>query len=80
MALTLQDRYDIGLDVLGYKRDWRARTRKYHVWTYNPSPVKIYTGRGGSVRMGLTVASSTPVTEEFKRKLIENWKNREVVL
>jgi len=68
MAQTLQDQFLAAFLARGLKM--KKRTFKYVVVEVPGTVQNYYLGRAGAVRIGRTIASSVPISEAAKDKLL----------
>ena len=67
---TLHDRYVAALQKGGAVIE-PSKTKKYTVLRRIDGR-NYYVGRSGAVRLGTTVAGSVPISDNFKKKLLES--------
>ena len=70
--MKLHDKYQTALEAHGWQVDLKARSTKYTVMHKDSDPQKIYLGRSGSVRRGSNLSDSFPVSDAYKKRLLES--------
>ena len=71
--MTLRERYAVGLEAMGWGRDYDAQSSKYWVFYIvraGKTPSKVYLGKSGAIRMGRTIATSRPLSHAIKTKVL----------
>lgn len=77
--MTLQQRYEHGLKLLGFERDVNARSSKYHVWIKPGWPRKVFVGKAGSLRVG-TAASKSYSSDRMKVEVLAAVDNEPITV
>lgn len=78
MPKPMSHKFAVALQNRGEK--FVKHTGKYQVYTCKTAKGKdgreafYYIGRGGSLRVGVTVANSRPITNEAKQQLMQEYK------
>lgn len=68
---TLRDQYVEALEARGWKRQ-AVRSHRYLVFSHHRWPSsRVFVGKRGSLRMGRTHKESSPVSDDARRKMLE---------
>ena len=71
--MTLRERYAVGLEAMGWARDYDTRSSKYWVFYIvraGKTPSKVYLGKSGAIRMGRTIGTSKPLSHVNRTKVL----------
>lgn len=67
---TISDRLVAGLKAQGFLENTGTRTRKAREFLSDSHPDRYFVGKAGSLRVGRTYTTSTPVLPQTKRHVI----------
>lgn len=68
--MNTRDKLTKGLENLGWRRDYTARTGKYHVFRHADHVNKVFLGSHGAFRSGDVASRSLPVEISFCQKVM----------